>query len=142
MTALAEGLARRRGMYPLTDETLDHLAVEGWTMERLAQALLDDIDLVQVEPRSREKDFATFSFKQDPLLWGIFGASGAALVIYPMVIGAWVYIAGIGLGGPLNRNLHILAIAAGFTLVFLVFGLGLYINGKRLLLEKVDRPSE
>ena len=39
MTALAKELARRRGMYPLTDETLDHLAVGGWTMERLAQAL-------------------------------------------------------------------------------------------------------
>jgi hypothetical protein len=54
MTALADELAGERGMYPLTDETIDHLAVGGWTMERLAQALLDDPDLVRAKPQSRE----------------------------------------------------------------------------------------
>jgi hypothetical protein len=41
MTALAEEMAYRRMLHPLTDETLDHLTIVGWTVERLAQALLD-----------------------------------------------------------------------------------------------------
>jgi hypothetical protein len=50
MTALAAELAGEQGLYPLTDETIDHLAVGGWTVERLAQALLTDVDLVRSEP--------------------------------------------------------------------------------------------
>ncbi len=41
IAALAEEMASTRVLHPLTDETLDHLTVVGWTMERLAQALLD-----------------------------------------------------------------------------------------------------
>lgn len=41
ITALAEEMAYRRRLHPLTDEMLDHLTVVGWTTERLAQALLD-----------------------------------------------------------------------------------------------------
>jgi hypothetical protein len=50
MTALADELAGERGLYPLTDETLDHLAIGGRSVERLAQALLDDVDLVNTGP--------------------------------------------------------------------------------------------
>ena len=39
---LAKQMSETRPMlHPLTDETLDHLAIVGWTEERLAQALLD-----------------------------------------------------------------------------------------------------
>lgn len=54
MTALADELAGERGLCLLTDETIDHLAVGGCTVERLAQALLNDVELVQAEPKSRE----------------------------------------------------------------------------------------
>ncbi len=56
MTALADELAGEYGLYPLTDETLDHLAVGGWTVERLAQALLGDVNIVQDYQESRETE--------------------------------------------------------------------------------------
>jgi hypothetical protein len=43
MLALADAMARRRGAHPITDDTLNHLAVGGFNMERLAEALLDDV---------------------------------------------------------------------------------------------------
>jgi hypothetical protein len=54
VTAMADQLAVEQGLYPVTDEALDHVAVGGWTMERLAQALLDDIELVDSAPTARE----------------------------------------------------------------------------------------
>jgi hypothetical protein len=54
MTAMADQLAADRGLYPTTDETIDHLAVGGWTMERLAHALLNDVTLVNERPNARE----------------------------------------------------------------------------------------
>jgi hypothetical protein len=53
-TALADQLAGERGLYPLTDETLDHVAVGGNTIERLAQALLDDVDLTDAAAGAQE----------------------------------------------------------------------------------------
>jgi hypothetical protein len=58
MTALADQLAGERGLYPLTDETIDHLAVGGLTIERLAQTLLSDVTLVQAHPKSNEVESA------------------------------------------------------------------------------------
>jgi len=54
VTAMADQLAADQGFYPVTDETLDHVAVGGWTMERLAQALLPNVELVDSAPTSRE----------------------------------------------------------------------------------------
>lgn len=54
MTALADELAGECGLYPLTDTTLDHLAVGGWTIGRLAQALLGDVTIVRSHQKSRE----------------------------------------------------------------------------------------
>ena len=54
MTAMADQLAADRGLYPTTDETIDYLAVGGWTMERLAQALLNDVTLVDEKPNAHE----------------------------------------------------------------------------------------
>jgi hypothetical protein len=42
MMALAEEVATENQLEPITDETMDHLAVSGWTMSRLAQALLGE----------------------------------------------------------------------------------------------------
>ena len=39
MTALAAQTADDAKLHPLTDETIDHVALGGWTMERLAQGL-------------------------------------------------------------------------------------------------------
>ncbi len=47
MLALADAMAQQRGAHPITDDTLNHLAVGGFTMERLAGALLDDV----IEPQ-------------------------------------------------------------------------------------------
>jgi len=52
--ALAEEMARNWGCHPVTDETRDHLAVTGCTLERLAQALLDDVNLVDPTPTGQE----------------------------------------------------------------------------------------
>jgi hypothetical protein len=46
MTALAEHIAERAGLRPLTDETSDHIAVSGLSIERLAQALLHETPVV------------------------------------------------------------------------------------------------
>ena len=54
MTALAEQLAGERGLRPLTDETRDHVAVSGLSTERLANALLDDVSLVDPAPAHTE----------------------------------------------------------------------------------------
>jgi hypothetical protein len=54
MTALAEQLAAKRGLRPLTDDTRDHVAVSGLSMERLAEALLDEVSLVDPTPGHTE----------------------------------------------------------------------------------------
>jgi hypothetical protein len=56
MTALAEEIARNRGYYPVTDETLDHLTVTGCTVERLAQALLDDVNIIGPARTTEERE--------------------------------------------------------------------------------------
>ena len=42
MSALAEDVANANGLHPATDETLDHIAATGWSLPRLAAALLDE----------------------------------------------------------------------------------------------------
>jgi hypothetical protein len=65
MTALAEQLASERGLRPVTDETLDHLAVSGCTIERLGQALLGDVNLSERKLSSEEitVEMASFAFQ-------------------------------------------------------------------------------
>ncbi len=43
LEALAEEMAAARHFYPVTDSMLDHLAINGCTLERLAQALLNEL---------------------------------------------------------------------------------------------------
>ena len=54
MTALADQLAGERGLSPLTDETVDHVAMSGCTIERLAQALLSGVELVDNKANAHE----------------------------------------------------------------------------------------
>jgi hypothetical protein len=42
MSALADHLAEDNTLRPVTDNVLDHLAVGGWEMPYLAQALLEE----------------------------------------------------------------------------------------------------
>jgi hypothetical protein len=56
MTALADQLAGERGLCPLTDETLDHMAVGGLSVERLAQVLLGDVNLATSEKSDLETE--------------------------------------------------------------------------------------
>jgi hypothetical protein len=46
IAALAEEMAAIGNLHPTTDETVDHVALSGVTLERLAQALLGDVRLV------------------------------------------------------------------------------------------------
>jgi hypothetical protein len=65
MTALAEQLSGEHGLRPLTDETRDHMALSGLSMERLAHALLEDVVLVDNGPTNTEMEatMVTVAFK-------------------------------------------------------------------------------
>jgi hypothetical protein len=56
MLSLAEAMASSLGAHPLTDETFDHVAVSGLTMDRLAAALLDLPELVVSAPTDAGAD--------------------------------------------------------------------------------------
>jgi hypothetical protein len=61
MHALAEHIAEHRGLRPLTDETFDHVALSQLSLERLANALLGDVALVDNKPSSTEVETALVS---------------------------------------------------------------------------------
>jgi len=61
MMALADQLAGEHGLCPLTDETLDHIAISGLTVERLAQALLPDVNIVENRANMREIEMCAVS---------------------------------------------------------------------------------
>lgn len=96
--------------------------------EQMEQALLPDARLAQ---------FGAFRFRQR-LLGGYVGAAGAALVIYPTVIGAWAYLLGYGLRESGFAEFPFL-LAVGLA-VGLAFGLGAAIN--RHSLKQVARNEK
>ena len=57
MAALAEEIARRNQLEPLTDDPVNHVAASGWSIERLAEALLGNRDLV--DARRSQEDLST-----------------------------------------------------------------------------------
>lgn len=69
MSALAEEMADENRSHPATDETLHHVAAAGWTVPRLAAALLDDPYLAspsgEVKPNAGEirASLAVISFE-------------------------------------------------------------------------------
>lgn len=65
MHALAEHLAEKNGLRPLTDETLDHIAASNLSVERLANALLGDVSLVDKKATNTEMEIilASVAFK-------------------------------------------------------------------------------
>jgi hypothetical protein len=78
--------------------------------------------------------FGAFNFKPDALLHDTVGATGAALVIYPAVVAAWVYVAGVGAAEtlvPPKPKVVITAVAAGF--IALLLGLLVRWRQRRLL---------
>ena len=54
MTELAERLASRHGLQPIADGALAHLSLAGWTLERLAQTLIEGIDLTEERATQQE----------------------------------------------------------------------------------------
>jgi Family of unknown function (DUF6236) len=56
MMALAEAMAPGLDAHPLTDGTFDHVAVSGFTMERLAAALLEQPELAAPTPDDAERE--------------------------------------------------------------------------------------
>lgn len=78
------------------------------------------------------------TFRARPESVGLAGATGAALVIYPSVIGAWTYVAGVGVAGAPDPGCAVLvtagALAAGSAAL-----------GKRILSlqgDVIDRKFE
>ena len=61
MHALAEQIAQHNGLRPLTDETVDHIAMSQLSVERLANVLLGDVKLVGATPSSTEIESALIS---------------------------------------------------------------------------------
>lgn len=53
LTALAETIARERGLCPVTDNPIGHVAVSGWSVDRIAAGLLNDKSLLAHERQNR-----------------------------------------------------------------------------------------
>jgi hypothetical protein len=51
MTALASVMAKSRQIRPVTDETVDHMAMYGFSLDQITQALLGDVLLKPIEAR-------------------------------------------------------------------------------------------
>lgn len=88
--------------------------------------------------------YGTFKFRQKAALKGTVGAAGAALVIYPAVIGAWMYIASIGLVNPLTfeetRSVMWLPILS--VLLALFFGLAMNRWQKNQLNQELEKIEQ
>ncbi len=54
MAVLAAEMASSRGLHPVTDETINHVAVSGYSIERITQALLGDVVLAAEQPADNE----------------------------------------------------------------------------------------
>lgn len=87
------------------------------------------------------KCLGAFNFRLNAVFGGLVGATGAALVIYPTVIGAWVYVAGVEWYESLDRNGWTMVVAAAAVIGFALLGKLIDIlQGKQLdhELKKLD----
>jgi hypothetical protein len=109
-------------------------------------ALLESARKLERELLGKVSGFGPFTLKP-PDLWGVIGTAGAALLIYPTVIGAWVFIAGIGLLNSLDESgiNSVLKVAAGFTLGLTLLGLVVHLRQEESLQAEVktrERKAE
>lgn len=102
----------------------------------------------QLLPGNNLWKYGAFNFRQKSFR-GIVGATGAALVIYPTVIGSWGYILAVGLYGSsvLNTGGSVLALLFAVLCLVLALLLGYKVNKEnrtKLDQEKsrVSRESE
>jgi hypothetical protein len=87
------------------------------------------------------RHFGAFNSNPRAVLHGAVGATGAALVIYPAVVAAWVYVAGIGGVGTLDpkASVEMTAVAAGCVALLL----GLVCNWRqRRLLDDAENQEK
>ena len=85
--------------------------------------------------------FGAFNFKPQALLHGTVGATGAALVIYPAVVGAWVYVAGVGAVGTLGPKPQVTIAAVVGVCGALLVGLVVDQRQRRLLDDSEKRAN-
>lgn len=69
-----------------------------------------------------EKCLGVFTAERRSVLRGFVGVTWAALIIYPTVIGAWSYVASIGVMGYNIGAQRGLLIAIGLALIFMIGG--------------------
>ena len=106
---------------------------------RTCHGLIECAKGLEQELLGRLCNFEPFQFKLKDL-WGVIGTRGAALVIYPTVIGSWVYVAGIGWLDSLDPGVSVtlLMVAAGFTVGFMLLGLVVNLWQDKLIQRKVE----
>jgi hypothetical protein len=85
-------------------------------------------------------DFGPFKFRPNPL-FGV-GATGAALLIYPAVTGAWVYVAAVGWVATLDQRPQVAVSALVAGLVALALGLALIRRQEKQLNNSVKRACK
>jgi hypothetical protein len=93
-------------------------------------------------PDNDHWDYGAFNFDQTSL-WGFIGATGAALIIYPTVIGAWAYILAVGMVGSLNldpqNSLFALEVAALAAASAFVLGFEVDRQNRQRLRKKIAK---
>ena len=103
-------------------------------------ALIESAKKLEPELLGKLSNFGPFTLKPTDL-WGVIGTLGAALLIYPTVIGVWVYIAGLGLLNSSDPSgiKFVLKVAAGFTVGFMLLGLVVHVLQEKRLRDKVNK---
>ncbi len=67
-------------------------------------------------------DIGTFTAEKKAVLKGFVGITWAALIIYPTIIGAWSYVACMGLQGFAPGDARALVISVSIMLFFIIAG--------------------
>ncbi len=93
---------------------------------------------LEQELAGRPQQAGRFISIQDPILF--FDASGAALIIYPAVIGAWIYVAAIGLAKDMRFNPSVMWPPLAAFAVFFSIGL-IVLHQQEKQLKRLNRSS-
>lgn len=83
--------------------------------------------------------YGAFHSRQKAALGGLVGAVGAALIIYPAVIAAWIYLTTVGLfgSGTLKISAHWIFTVA--FVMFLIFGLLINKRQKQIFKDSLQK---